>query len=56
MKNIRKVITYKMIAMFLLLAGVTMVAESCSKHACGTRHQKKMKNKRIKAKTNFMTY
>lgn len=40
-----------------LLAAFLMPIESCKpKHACGTMHQKKQRNKRIKKGTNFMTY
>jgi hypothetical protein len=56
-KSIQRIITGKFILVVLAFATVTFVAESCGpKHACGSKHQKKQRNKRIKKSTNFMTY
>jgi hypothetical protein len=56
-KSLTRIITGKMILVLLAFATVTFVAESCGqKHACGSKHQKKQRNKRIKKSTNFMTY
>lgn len=42
------------IGMFALFA-MALVVESCGqKNACGSRHQKKMRHKRIKRGTSFM--
>lgn len=56
MKKIKLFLSYKLIVTMMLFAGVSLVAESCTKRACGNKHQKKMRNKRIKSNTNFMTY
>jgi len=56
MKKIKQFFGYRMIVTLMLLGGVSFVMESCTKAACGTKHHKKMKNKRIKKGTNFMTY
>jgi hypothetical protein len=55
--SLQRIVTGKMILILLAFASVTFVASSCGpKHACGTMHQKKQRNKRIKHNTNFMTY
>lgn len=58
MKTIKTFFTYKMMVLAMVLAGTTMITESCSsnKPACGSKHAKKKRNKRIKSSTNFMTY
>jgi hypothetical protein len=54
---IRRFITGKFIILALSLGAVTLVAESCGqKSACGSKSQKRKKNKRVKRSTNFMTY
>lgn len=59
MKSITRFVTGKFIIAVIALSAVAFVAESCgssSKHACGTKHQKKQRHKRIKKNTTFMTY
>ena len=58
MTTIRKFFNYKMMVLAMVLAGTAMMTESCSsnKPACGNKHAKKKRNKRIKSGTNFMTY
>lgn len=57
MKSITRFVTGKFIIAVLALSAVAFVAESCGqKHACGSKHQKRQRNKRIKKSTNFMTY
>ncbi|HEU4717836.1 MAG TPA: hypothetical protein VFU15_08375 [Bacteroidia bacterium] len=56
-KTLLKFFTTKALMIVLAFAAVGFVAESCGpKHACGTKHQKRQRNKRIKHNTNFMTY
>jgi len=46
----------KMIVGMFALFTLALVAESCGqKNACGSRHQKKMRHKRIKKGTTFMS-
>lgn len=42
----------------LLIASLALPIEGCqkNKHACGTKHQKRVRHKKIKRNTNFMTY
>lgn len=58
MKTIKRFFTYKMMVLVMLLAGTALITESCNsgKPACGNKHAKKKRNKRIKSGTNFMTY
>ncbi|MBI3510666.1 MAG: hypothetical protein HY064_08375 [Bacteroidetes bacterium] len=57
LKSLQKIVTGKVIIALLAFSVVAFVAESCGpKHACGTKHQKKQRNKRIKHNTTFMTY
>lgn len=47
----------KVVMIMFALFSVALVAESCGqKHACGSKSQKRKRNKRIKKSTNFMTY
>ncbi|HTF03958.1 MAG TPA: hypothetical protein VK826_08030 [Bacteroidia bacterium] len=54
MKNF---ITAKLVLVLLAFGTVAFVAESCgsNKHACGTKHQKRQRHKRIKKNTTFMS-
>lgn len=57
MNKLRQSIFSKAALIMFALFSTALVMESCGqKHACGTRHQKKMRNKRIKHNTSFMTY
>jgi hypothetical protein len=58
MKSLTRIVTGKFIIAALALCTVTFVAESCgsSKHACGSKNQKRKRNKRMKRNTTFMTY
>jgi hypothetical protein len=58
MKTFKRFITFKFMILTMLLAGTAMITESCSsnKPGCGTKRQKKARNKRVKSSTNFMTY
>lgn len=58
MKTVKRFLTYKFMVLAMLLAGTAMITESCSsnKPGCGTKRQKKARNKRIKSGTKFMTY
>jgi hypothetical protein len=58
MKTLKNLFTYKLMVLVMVLAGTTMLTESCSsnKPACGSKHAKKKRNKRIKSSTSFMTY
>ncbi|MCE2771954.1 MAG: hypothetical protein LW750_00690 [Bacteroidetes bacterium] len=57
MKNVQRIITGKVILVLIAFAAVAFVAESCgSKPACGSKAQKRKRNKRMKKSTNFMTY
>lgn len=56
-KSLNRLVTGKLILVLVAFASVAFVAESCGqKHACGSKHQKRQRNKRIKKSTNFMTY
>jgi hypothetical protein len=56
-KYISRIVTGKLVLVLIAFATVAFVAESCGqKHACGSKHQKKQRNKRMKKSTNFMTY
>ncbi|MCA6364817.1 MAG: hypothetical protein IM638_17420 [Bacteroidetes bacterium] len=56
-KHLSRFITGKFIILALSFGAVTLVAEACGqKHACGSKSQKRKKNKRVKKSTNFMTY
>ncbi len=56
-KSLQRFVTGKLILVLVAIVSITFVATSCGqKHACGTMHQKKQRNKRIKKNTNFMTY
>jgi hypothetical protein len=51
----KKSFSAKMILALLALGSIAFVAESCAdKHACGTKHQKRARHKRIKRNTTFM--
>ena len=57
LKSFKRNIAGKAIIAILAFSAVGFLAESCgSRHACGTKHQKKQRNKRIKHNTTFMTY
>jgi hypothetical protein len=56
MKSVRHFITGKVILALLAFGAFAFVAESCGqKKACGTKHQKKKRHKRIKKNTTFMS-
>ena len=47
----------KKLLTILLAVSVLISFDSCQpKHACGSKHQKKVRNHRIKHNTTFMTY
>jgi hypothetical protein len=58
MKMFKKIFTYNVMVLAMVAAGTAMMTESCSsnKPACGSKHHKKMTNKRVKSSTHFMTY
>jgi hypothetical protein len=57
LQSIKRNIAGKAIIAILAFSAVGFFAESCGqKHACGSMHQKKQRNKRIKHNTTFMTY
>ncbi|GAB4132696.1 MAG: hypothetical protein Fur0041_04270 [Bacteroidia bacterium] len=57
MKSLTRILTGKVILVLIAFASVAFIAESCGqKHACGSKHQKRQRNKRMKKSTNFMTY
>ena len=53
----KKFINTKLILALLAFGTVAFVAESCgsNKHACGTKHKKRARHKRIKKNTTFMS-